>query len=97
MPNVIRIHLEVCFLEVDKTCIKVFGLLPKLLKNFPESDILICSAMVRMKTALGIIQLWFRKFPKNIAGRTKRPCGPHAGRVFETPGLMQQLTSETTT
>jgi len=28
------------------------------------------------------------KFPKSIAGRTKPPRGPHAGRVFETPGLL---------
>jgi len=27
------------------------------------------------------------KFPKSIAGRTKGPRGPHAARMFETPGL----------
>jgi len=26
-----------------------------------------------------------RKFPKSIAGRTKRPPEPHAALVFETP------------
>jgi len=52
----------VCFLKVDKTCIKAFGLLRKLLKNLPESEIWVCGAMARMKTALGIIQLWFIYF-----------------------------------
>jgi len=59
--------------------------------------------MAGMKTALGIIQLWFIhfaasfikalgnvnvniwNFTKIIAGRTKRPRGPHAACVFETP------------
>jgi len=27
------------------------------------------------------------QFPKSIAGRTKGPRGPHAARMFETPGL----------
>jgi len=25
--------------------------------------------------------------PNSIAGRTKRICGPHAARVFETPDI----------
>jgi len=32
--------------------------------------------------------LIIRKFPKSIAGRTKRPRGPHEAHVFETPGLV---------
>jgi len=31
--------------------------------------------------------LTISKFPKSIAGRTKRHRGPHVGRVFETPGI----------
>jgi len=27
------------------------------------------------------------QFPKSISGRTKRPRGPHAAHMFETPGL----------
>jgi len=30
--------------------------------------------------------------PNSIAGRTKRLRGPHAARVFETPGLLYEDT-----
>jgi len=33
--------------------------------------------------------LLISKFPKNTVERTKRPRGPHAGRVSETPVLIQ--------
>jgi len=33
----------------------------------------------------------YLKIPKSISGRTKRPRGPHAARVFETPGLLPIL------
>ena len=45
-----------------KLCEKVFGILLRFLKNLLESEILTCNAMARMKTALGIIQLWFIYF-----------------------------------
>jgi len=61
-PEFFTRNSVVCFLQVDKTCVKVFGLLPRFLKNLLESEILVCSAMARMKTALGIIQLWFKYF-----------------------------------
>jgi len=32
-----------------------------------------------------------RKFPKLIAGRTKCPRGPYAGRVFEAPGIAESF------
>jgi len=48
----------VCFLEVDNTCVNVFGILPRFLKNLLESEIHVCSAMGTMKTALGIIRVF---------------------------------------
>jgi len=38
--------------------------------------------------------LVIRRFPENIAGRTKGRRGPHAARVFETPGIRQPVTKE---
>jgi len=46
-------NLAVCFLDVDKTCVDVVGITRRFAEN------LVCSAMVRTKTALGVIQLWF--------------------------------------
>ena len=51
-----------CVVEVDKTCVKVFGILPRFIKILLESEILVCSSTARMKSALGIIQLWFIYF-----------------------------------
>ena len=48
--------------EEDKTCVDVFGILPRFLKNLLESENLGCSAMAGTKIALGIIQLWFNYF-----------------------------------
>jgi len=45
-----------------QTCVDVFDTLPIFLKNFLESENLVCSAMAGTKTALGIIQLWFNYF-----------------------------------
>jgi len=33
---------------------------------------------------LSDVNVNYLKIPKDIAGRTKRPLGPHASRVFET-------------
>jgi len=52
----------VCFLEVDKACVDVFGILPRFLKNLLESENSHCNATAWTKTALGIIQLWFSYF-----------------------------------
>jgi len=44
----------VCFLEVHKTCVNVFGILPRFLESFLESENLNCSVSVTSmkKTAL---------------------------------------------
>jgi len=52
----------VCFLEVDKTSVYVFGMLPRFLEIFLESGNLVCSATAATKTASGIIQRWFNFF-----------------------------------
>jgi len=46
-----------CFLKVGKTCVDIFGILPRYLESFVESENQVWCATVRMKTALGIIQL----------------------------------------
>jgi len=46
----------VCFLNVGKTCVDVFGIFSRFLKIF------VCSATTGTKTALDIIQLWFNHF-----------------------------------
>jgi len=87
-----------CYLEVDKTCVDVFGLLPRFLNNLLESENLVCSATAATTTALGIIQLWFNYFVASFfkaLGNVnvhylkfpKKHRGPHADRVFETPAL----------
>jgi len=50
------------FIEVDKTCVYVFGMFPRFLENLLESGILFCCPADTTKTALGIIQLWFNYF-----------------------------------
>ena len=50
------------FHEVDKTCVRVFGMFPRFLENLLESRILFCCATAATKAALGIIQLWFHYF-----------------------------------
>jgi len=52
----------VCFFEVNKTCVDVFGILPRFLQNLLESENVVCCAAAGMKTTLGIIQLWFNYF-----------------------------------
>jgi len=49
----------VCFLEVDKTYVDLFGILPRFLKSLLESKNLVCNAKARTKSALGINRLWF--------------------------------------
>jgi len=41
---------------------KRFGILPRFLQNFLESEIFVCSVIGRIKPALGIIQFWFIYF-----------------------------------
>jgi len=48
------------FPEVDKTCIDVFGMIPRFHKNLLENGNLLCRAAT--KTALATIQLWFNCF-----------------------------------
>jgi len=56
----------VCFLEVDKKFIDVFGILPRFLENLLESENLVFNATAGAKTALGIIQLWFNNFVPSV-------------------------------
>ena len=85
-----------CFLEVDKAYVDVFGVLSTFLKNLLESEI--TSVVLRpgrnphwVTFSIGSIisrhlfqgtrqrKCWILwKFPKNVAGRTKGPRGPHA-------------------
>jgi len=44
------------FLEINKTCVDVFGILPRFFEN------LVCSGTARTKTVPGSIQLWFDWF-----------------------------------
>jgi len=62
LPKLFTRNLVVCFLEVDKTCVDVFCILPRFLKNLLESENLICNATGGTKTALGIIPVWFNYF-----------------------------------
>jgi len=49
------------FLEMDKTCVDIFGILLRFLENLQESEsCLWCYGQdENLKTAPGIIQLWF--------------------------------------
>jgi len=49
-------------LDVDKTCVPIFGILPRFIKHLLESENLGCSPLAGTKTALGIIQLWLNYF-----------------------------------
>ena len=51
-PKLSTRNLIVCFLEVDKTCVNVFGIRPRFLKNLLESEIYVCGAMSTIKIAL---------------------------------------------
>jgi len=57
----------VCFPEVDKTCAYVFGMLTGFLENLLGSGTLVYSATAALKTALSIIQLWFKYFRDILA------------------------------
>ena len=72
LPKLFTRNLVVCFLEVDKTCVDVFCILPRFLKNLLESENLICNATGGTKTALGIIPVWFNYF---------------AASFFKAPGI----------
>jgi len=72
-------------------------LLPRFLKKLLESEILVCGTMAKLKTPLGIIQLWFiysaASFFKALGNVNvkylkipEKHRRPHAARVFETPG-----------
>jgi len=50
------------FLEVDKTCVAFFGILPRFPEKLQEEEDLDCGATASKKTALGILQLWFNYF-----------------------------------
>jgi len=47
------------FSNLIKTCADVFSILPRSLKNFSRSENLVSGAVAKMKTALGILELWF--------------------------------------
>ena len=46
----------ICFPQIDKTCIYVFGMLPWFLENFLKSGNFFCSATAATKNALGIVE-----------------------------------------
>ena len=50
----------ICFLKVDKTCVDIFGVLPRFLEDLLDSENLVCSATSGAKTVLGILQFWFK-------------------------------------
>jgi len=56
-----------CFLEIDKACVDVFGILPRFLKYLLESENVIYNATTGTKTALGIIQVWFNYFAASFS------------------------------
>ena len=45
--------LPPAFLVVYRTCVIIFGILPRFLKNFLESESLVCRATARTKTRTG--------------------------------------------
>ena len=51
-----------CFLDVDKPCADVFGILPRFLENLLESEHLVFGARTRTRTILGILQRCFNHF-----------------------------------
>jgi len=61
-PKLFTRNPTMYFSEVDKTCIDVFGMLPRFLKTLLENGNLWCSATAATKTALGTIQRWFNCF-----------------------------------
>ena len=71
-----RLDPVVCFLEVDKTCVDVVGILPRFIENFLDIYNLVCSATARTKNALGIIQLWFNYFAASFS----KALGMHFSR-----------------
>jgi len=98
-PNLFTRHPTVCFLKVDITCEDVFGILSRFLKFFSGERNVVCSAMTRMKSTLGIIQLWFNYFVAsffktlgnidvNYLKIPEKHHGPHVARVFETSDLL---------
>jgi len=58
-PNLFTRNPVVYFLEVDKICVDVFGILSQFLENLRESVYLVCSVAAGTKIALRIIQVWF--------------------------------------
>jgi len=78
----------ICFLEVDKACVDVFGILPRFLKNLLQNENLVCYAAAGTKSALSIIQVWFNyfaaSFSRHLIGNLngiylkfpKEHCGP---------------------
>jgi len=90
-PKLLTRNPVMCFLEVVKVCVNVFGILPRFLKNLLVSENLVCIVLWPgwtphwVSSSIGSYISRHSEFPKNIAGRTKRLRGPHAARVFETP------------
>ena len=51
-----------CFLEVEKTCVAIFGIFPRQLTILLESEDLVCSTTAQTKTALVVLQLRLNYF-----------------------------------
>jgi len=67
-PKLFLWNLIVCFLEVDKTCVNIFGILCQ--TCLLEGEALVCCAAPRAKTVLGgiLLQLWFNYFAASFSG-----------------------------
>ena len=61
-PKLFTRNPAIYFPKVDKSCIDVFGMLPRFLENLLESRNLLCSATAATKSALSTTQLWFNCF-----------------------------------
>jgi len=68
LPKAFLWNLIVCFLEVDKTCVNIFGILCQ--TCLLEGEALVCCAAPRAKTVLGgiLLQLWFNYFAASFSG-----------------------------
>jgi len=56
-PKLFTRNPAIYFPKVDKSCIDVFGMLPRFLENLLESRNLLCSATAATKSALSTTQL----------------------------------------
>jgi len=73
LPLLFARNSVVCFIEVDKTCVDVFGILPGFHKKLLEIENLVCSATFKTKTTTGYPPILFQYFMASFF----KPLGRH--------------------